>query len=123
MKFYIESDNGSGMKYASKEDFLKELSLQIDDCIENGGTYFAVHVDADAERFMTEDDDVKNATFTSVWNDGFKATTDCKVDMKTGEVSDVKHTYQADGSAPVNQYITIDGKDYPVFDGSEFWIG
>ena len=39
MKFYIETinDSGSGMKYGTKERFLKEISAMIDDCIENGG--------------------------------------------------------------------------------------
>lgn len=53
MKFYIETlnDSGSGMKYNTKEDFLKEISLMIDDCIANGGTYFDAQVDSDASCF------------------------------------------------------------------------
>ena len=53
MKFYIETinDNGSGMKYNTKEEFLKEISLMIDDCIANGGTYFSINVDVDASCF------------------------------------------------------------------------
>lgn len=57
MKFYIGSDGGSGMKFSHKEDFLKELSLMIDDCIENGGTEFFVYVDADASCFYNPADD------------------------------------------------------------------
>lgn len=34
---YTLIDNGSGMEYTSKEAFLRELSLMIDDCIANGG--------------------------------------------------------------------------------------
>lgn len=45
---YTMNDNGSGMKYFNKEDFLKELSLEIDNCIKNGGTYFSISVDSDA---------------------------------------------------------------------------
>lgn len=56
MKFYIGSDNGSGQEFNNKEDFLKELSLQIDDCEANGGARFDVTVDADAECFLTSDD-------------------------------------------------------------------
>lgn len=56
MKFYINTlnDNGSGMEYNTKEEFLKELSLMIDDCIENGGTFFDANIDADASCFYNE---------------------------------------------------------------------
>lgn len=54
MKYYIGQDDESGQKFSNKEDFLKELSLMIDDCIENGGTQFDVIVDADASCFCQE---------------------------------------------------------------------
>lgn len=59
MKFTIETlnDNGSGMKYFSKEDFLKEISLMIDDCIANGGTFFDAQIDSDVICFCMDDDD------------------------------------------------------------------
>ena len=59
MKFniYTENDNGSGMNYQTKEDFLKEIGLMIDDCIANGGTYFNVSVDADASCFHQSDEE------------------------------------------------------------------
>lgn len=59
MKFYINTmnDNGSGMMYRSKEDFIKEISLMIGDCIENGGSYFEVSVDSDASCFYNGDED------------------------------------------------------------------
>ena len=59
MKFYIETtnDNGSGMKYNTKEDFLKEISLMIDDCIANGGKFFDVQIDSDASCFCTKQED------------------------------------------------------------------
>ena len=59
MKFYIETliDNGTGMVYNTKEETLKEISLMIDDCIENGGTFFEINVDSDASCFYTEDED------------------------------------------------------------------
>ena len=51
--FTIETlnDSGSGMEYSTKEEFLKEISLMIDDCIANGGTFFDVCVDSDASCF------------------------------------------------------------------------
>lgn len=58
MKFTIETlnDNGSGMKYTNKEGFLRELSMMIDDCIRNGGTFFDVQVDSDVSCFFDEAD-------------------------------------------------------------------
>lgn len=56
MRFYISTtyDNGSGWRTNAKEEFLKELSLLIDDCITNGGTYFEVTVDTDASCYESE---------------------------------------------------------------------
>lgn len=53
MKFniYTLNDNGSGMKYTNKEDFMKEISLMIDDCIRNGGTYFIADIVSDKSCF------------------------------------------------------------------------
>jgi hypothetical protein len=45
------------MEYTTKEAFLKELSAMIDDCIENGGTYFDANIDADVSCFYCEDED------------------------------------------------------------------
>ena len=58
INFTIETlnDNGSGMKYTSKEAFLKEISLMIDDCIANGGAFFDIQVDSDASCFCTDED-------------------------------------------------------------------
>lgn len=57
MNFYINTMNGSGMKYHTKEDLLEEIGLMIDDCIANGGTYIAFEVDADASCFYIDEDD------------------------------------------------------------------
>ena len=59
INFTIETlnDNGSGMEYTSKEAFLKEISLMIDDCIANGGTFFDICVDSDASCFCTDEED------------------------------------------------------------------
>jgi hypothetical protein len=58
INFTIETlnDNGSGMEYASKEEFMKELGLMIDDCIANGGTFFDIQVDSDASCFCANED-------------------------------------------------------------------
>lgn len=56
MDFYINTINGSGMKYNTKEELLEEIGLMIDDCIANGGTYISLEVDADASCFLMEDD-------------------------------------------------------------------
>lgn len=57
MNFFINTlnDCGSGLKYQNKEDFIKEISYMVDDCIFNGGTDFCVIVDSDASCFLTEE--------------------------------------------------------------------
>lgn len=59
MRFYIytRNDNGSGIKYRTKEDFLKEIALMINDCIANGGTYFSVDVETDASCFYCNEEE------------------------------------------------------------------
>lgn len=54
---YTMYDNGSGMEYLNKEDFLEEVGLMIDDCIANGGTYFSISVDTDASCFYIDKED------------------------------------------------------------------
>ena len=56
MKYIIETmnDNGSGMTYKTKEEFMKEIGLMIDDCIANGGTFFDVQVDSDVNCFYLD---------------------------------------------------------------------
>lgn len=56
-EFFIGSLNASGMTFNTKEEFLEELSMMIDDCIANGGTYFSVDVDADASCYYSEKGD------------------------------------------------------------------
>ena len=58
MKFTIETlnDNGSGMKYSTKDEFLKEVSLMIDDCIANGGTFFDAQINSDASCFFKDEE-------------------------------------------------------------------
>lgn len=59
LDFYIltENDNGSGMEYRTKEEFMKEISLMIDDCVANGGTRFDVSIDSDASCFYQDESD------------------------------------------------------------------
>lgn len=58
MNFTIETlnDNGSGMKYSDKEEFMREISAMVDDCIANGSTFFDIQVDSDASCFCQADD-------------------------------------------------------------------
>lgn len=61
---YTMNDNGSGMRYSSKEEFLKELSLMIDDCIANGGSFFSAEIDSNASCF-THDNETDTWTKTA----------------------------------------------------------
>ena len=67
---------------------------------------------------------IKNATFTSVWNGGYEVTTNCKVNMDTKEVFDIEKA-GVDGLDVLDEeYITIDGVNYPVSadaDETEYW--
>lgn len=56
------------------------------------------------------------AEFTSIWDGGFAVTTGCKVNMATKEVFDIEvSTEVADMVNNLDEeYITIDGENYPV---------
>ena len=58
---------------------------------------------------------IKNATYTSVWDGGYEVTTNCKVNMDTHEIFDIEMA-EVDESFEIleNEYVTIDGIDYPV---------
>lgn len=90
MKFFIATENGSGLEYFNKEDFLAELSRMIDDCEANGGTQFDVEVYPDAECFYhpEDDDDDKEVNFeeaSQVVQDwfGFLGESECEVIAQT----------------------------------------
>ena len=68
MEYYIGTENSSGMEFKDKVDFLKEISLMIDDCKANGGTKFDIQVFSDASCFYCEHDkndlqDVENCEY------------------------------------------------------------
>ena len=56
---------------------------------------------------------IKSATYTSIWDGGHAITTDCKVNMDTKEVFDIE-PIDVDVDILENEYVTIDGKQYPV---------
>lgn len=67
---------------------------------------------------------VKNATFTSVWDNGYEVTTNCKVNMETREVFDIEMAEVDDGLDVLEaEFVTIDGIDYAVSndDMTEYW--
>ena len=69
---------------------------------------------------------IKDATFTSVWDDGIEVTTHCMVNTETKEVFDIEADYSASNlylDILNKEYVTIDGEDYPISsDGStEYW--
>ena len=74
---------------------------------------------------------IKDAKFTSVWDGGYKVTTDCKVNMETREVFDVEIN-DSDDIEKLNgldyEYITIDGEEFDVLNkdlidesATDFW--
>lgn len=64
---------------------------------------------------------IKNATFTSVWDEETKITTNCKVNMETREVFDIEinNSDEIEKLDVLNyEYITIEGVDYPVYNAT-----
>ena len=69
---------------------------------------------------------IKNATFTSVWDDGYEVTTNCKVDMETREVFDIEVNDNTEDIESLNgldrEYITVDGEEFDVLNADEYEI-
>lgn len=59
MEFSIYNEDGSGMKYTDIERFIDEIRMQIRDCIDNGGTYYSIIINADASCFSQDETDNK----------------------------------------------------------------
>lgn len=59
---------------------------------------------------------IKNATFVSVWDDGFEIASGCKVDTDTNEVFDIEQVCIDGFDVEVleREYIIIDGNEYDV---------
>lgn len=61
---------------------------------------------------------IKEATFTSVWDEGSRScqeiTTACKVNMETDEVFDIETVDVYGVDVLDREYITIDGIQYSV---------
>lgn len=62
---------------------------------------------------------VKEGTFTSVWDNGHTVTSKCKVNIETMEVFDIETVYVDGLDILEREYITIDGKQYPVSESRE----
>jgi hypothetical protein len=75
---------------------------------------------------ILEANNIKNATFTSVWDGGYQITTNCKVNMETREVFDIEIF---EGAADLvneldEEFVTIDGIEYSVSDDedeTDYW--
>lgn len=69
---------------------------------------------------------VKQADFTSIWDGGVAVTTNCKVNMDTKEVFDIRVSEDVADIVDVldKEYITIDGEELPVSNedtGDGYW--
>lgn len=68
---------------------------------------------------------IRNAYFTSVWDDGYEITSNCKVNLETKEVFDIElidDENLEDCDILEHEYITIDGEDFDVFNKDEYEI-
>lgn len=59
---------------------------------------------------------IKNATFVSVWDDGFEVASGCKVNTDTNEIFDIEQVCfdGLDVEILDREYIIIDGNEYDV---------
>ena len=59
---------------------------------------------------------IKNATFVSVWDDGFEVASSCKVNTDTNRVFDIEQVCvdELDLEILDREYIIIDGNEYDV---------
>lgn len=59
---------------------------------------------------------IKDATFVSVWDDGFEVASGCKVDTDTNEVFDIEQVCfdYLDVEVLDREYIIIDGNEHDV---------
>lgn len=60
-----------------------------------------------------------SAIFTSVWDGGLKISTDCKVNMKTGEIFDIEQSKTEVEGTLDKEYITINGVKHDVYRADE----
>lgn len=60
---------------------------------------------------------IKNATFVSVWDDGFEVASSCKVNTDTNKVFDIEQVCvdELDLEILDREYIIIDGNEYDVY--------
>ena len=60
---------------------------------------------------------IKNATFVSVWDDGYEVESDCKVDTDTNKVLGIEMVYVDNDYCEIldREYIVIDGNEYDVY--------
>lgn len=65
---------------------------------------------------------IKEAIFTSVWDDGTKIVTACKVNLNTKEIFDVEqYKGNVEGlDSLVEEYVTIEGIEYPALNTADF---
>ena len=60
---------------------------------------------------------IKNATFVSVWDDGFEVASGCKVNTDTNNVFDIEQVCVDNIDLDIldREYIIIDGNEYDVY--------
>ena len=110
-----EIDDGAVIRYTPEYDNRPHyVTTSTVKSIEESGNALVIETNNTIYTFQV----VKEAEFTSVWDGGALVTTSCKVNMATKEVFDIEvSAVSADGLDVLDeQYITIDGEKFPVFD-------
>ena len=97
MNFFISTENGSGMSYNSKEDFLKEMDRMVFDFMENGGTFMDLSISADASCFAPSQEDLMQKVVEtwslSSYNEGTDDQLDYYINERKAGVGDIAYQY------------------------------
>lgn len=97
MNFFISTENGSGMSYNSKEDFLKEMDRMVFDCMENGGTFMDLSISADASCFAPSQEDLMQKVVEtwslSSYNEGTDDQLDYYINERKAGIGDLAYLY------------------------------
>lgn len=65
------------------------------------------------------DDEIINAEFTSIYNDGSSVTTPCTIDLSTHKITSILAPTELPCAELEEEYVTIDGDEYPALSSDD----
>lgn len=120
-----ENEIGSESYFDKIKDENKQMLIALAEFLGYEPSSVLAFDDEFDDEFEDEEAMIRNATYTSVWECGYTITTNCKVNTETKEVFDIEVSDIDVDDMLEEEYVTIDGKDYPVScngeDDTEYW--